>query len=565
MQVKKSQNFSLLTEFFLVFLLFNPVNLLGWNTFVVRGDLKNGLLIDNGVYFIGIGGEKSSKPGMITELKLHNSNFNFSADIGDYNLFFPEFHVVWKDFRPSYPGVPGYYRGDLHGTTRIARYWEKGSFLYVKVKWINGWIDAEWLYAIPYGKNFFTVDIERIVRKGYVYTNYQQCTMVNPDMKVSYIVDEMGQFVKTFDAEKGYMPSTCKEYIMFGAIDRGMAKRYPAFAWYDPERNVSIGMITTWVSSNQRKVISYHGGGSSLKHPGFGEGQWNWFGDADDGSKYLPSGTRFGMEIVYVVGRGDPEEVVDKFNRRIFRESIDRGEKIAPDIFTAGWGGRRSMKGENWKYNYNFPTISGNWVSDHFLFAHNSFILPWMKNGVSGVGDAIFSIWVKGKKGGKEVNLTPVYDPDKKPVEMGGDGSYGWVRWYNPELKVWTKIEVSKGKNGRNFTISSAVTGNTTLRPFIFIKPGRNIVFKTAKDGWVFFRKGYGGICVKNSRHNRLIKSGANFEIPFTGKIALNMVVLKGEENVKSGCSVAHDSIMFYRDLLPPSYLGGRLPYGFRF
>lgn len=386
-------------------------------------ETNGSFVVNNGMFSIEI----SKDTGMVKSLKLTGSDFEINADFGSYNLFYPEFCIEKEDTSPEDTYVPSN-AGNV-GVSITA--FDPAKVLVIKATWETGFIDSVWIYIIPKDKPFFITQIERVVRKSAVYANLQHCTMVTPDMDDSYIVDYEGRWVRTMNNHVPLFSTMCLEHSMFTALNQGRSARYPAFGWYDRETDTSVGMITTWVSPNQRMVISQHGGGSSEKHPGYGEGQWNWFGKADGESIFLNAGVTFGMEIVYILGKGSPDHVIDEFNKQLLNSSCF-SVKEADNVFSASWGGRRSRtQPDNPRYNWNFPEASSNYIATQQLFNYRGLSIPQSQNGSA--KPQICDLYVKAKtEEGRIIDLTPI-GPEVRPSEMSREGAVdhmkGTVTW----------------------------------------------------------------------------------------------------------------------------------------
>ncbi len=351
------------------------------------------LVVNNGKFTIVI----SSTTGKIISAKVNDKAVEISCQNYPYTLFFPEFET--PDSTRTYLGGDCKWVG-YYGTTSVEVAWDDGDLAVIGTTWETGLIDVFWVYRFIYGTNYFVVYTWREVKRTGIYTNAQQCVMVNK-MDDSYIVNYEGDLVCNMRNKIMIEPGLMAEYSMFTAIDNGRGRRYPGFAWHEDSEDVTAGVFVTNVTPNQRETISYHGGGTI-------EGQFNLFGKADDESIYLKSGTNYGMELYYYLDSGDIDQF-DAFNMAVFNErhyDVERSENYC----AASWGGRRCSEE---KLSWNYPQISSNYICSQQLVRHRSISIPRSQNGVSSPPDYVahphlVDLIVKMSDPGGEFDLSPI-------------------------------------------------------------------------------------------------------------------------------------------------------------
>ena len=369
---------------------------------VIGSSLKSAPLISEGEdsYYVDNGQFKliiSKTSGMITSAKLKESNIELVSDYGDYSIFFPEFAVQHREGTTEKWYCPASY-GNLTSELIV----NTDSIGILRCYWETGLIDTKWDYKFTKEKPFFVVTIERTVRKANIYANAQQCVMYTPDMDDSYIVNYEGKLYPTMQNGISSGPTAwTSEHSMFSAMDEGLSTRYPAIVWHDRDGDITTGIIITYVSPNQRETISYHGGGRSTGHPGYGEGQINWFGKSDSESLLLKEGTIYSIEIYYYLDYGSVDRF-DNFNKALLNETHYDSVQ-SENYFAASWGGRRCA---SLKYCWNFPQASNNFICSQQLFKHRAISIPGSQNGIR--DSQVFNLSVKANSLGKIYDLTPI-------------------------------------------------------------------------------------------------------------------------------------------------------------
>jgi len=426
---------------------------------MVREEGAN-LVVDNGRFVAVV----SKSSGMLESVRLSGSSFELAADYGDHSLFFPE--VAFLEPDPSswdaWSNPKGKYFG---GRVRTEVLVNRDDVAIIGAKWENGYQDVAWEYRFVRGEPYISVYTERTVKDERVYVNFQQCVMFTADMDDSYIVDYTGNFVPTMLDGWGTAPgSTVRQHSMFSAMDAGTAVRYPALVWHDDETGTVAGVLVTYVTPNQRESISYHGGGRSrVRHPGYAEGQFNWFGKSDNESLYLRKGTKFGMEMYYYFAHGDLEDF-DAFNRGLFNPrhyDIRRSE----DYWAASWGGRRTSEA---RYSWSYPQATSNYISSQELFRPRAISIPRSQNGT--LDPEVFDLRVVAGIGGREVDLTPLPTRDGEPLlhkeaatEVGDGYMVGEVTWDVEGLENVLRYKVFEGSD--KLIVSGRVSALRWVRP----------------------------------------------------------------------------------------------------
>ena len=367
----------------------------------------------------------SKESGMITSAKLKYINFELLSDYPNYSLFFPEF--IPEDTLTTAYNYNMYF--PPRGVNKVINFVKinTDSMAIIKFDWSTNYIRTIWEYEFINGKPYFVVNVNREVNKSGVYSNAQQCVMFSPDFDDSYIVDYIGKLFCTMSNNQYTYPTAAtSQHSMFSSIDKGFSNIFPMIAWHDDEYNIIVGILCTCVSPNQRKTISYHGGGSSNSHPGYAEGQWNWFGKSDDESLFLKKGLSYNMQLYYYLDYGDIFDIFD-FNQDLFNENCYE-LKNAENYFAASFGGR-SCPNEN--YFWRFPQVSSNYICSQELFRHRSFSIPASQNGTRDTH--IFNLSVKYESSGNQYDLTPIYgiEPlfDKAETIQGEDFMVGSMSW----------------------------------------------------------------------------------------------------------------------------------------
>jgi len=423
---------TVLTAFLIAILSFSPTSARG----SMITETAESLIVDNGKFTIVI----SRATGKITSAKLNGSPVELSCQYPKYSLFFPEFETP----SPTGTHIPGDTKWvETYGTVSIETAWDDPELAVIRAAWETGLIDIFWEYRFIHGANYFVVYTWREVRESRVYTNAQQCVMVE-DMDDSYIVNYEGDFVCNTRDGIGLYPGLMAEFSMFTAIDNGRGRRYPGFAWHRDSGDVTVGVLVTHVTPNQRETISYHGGGAV-------EGQFNLFGKADDESIYLRSGTKYGMEIYYYLDFGDVDRF-DAFNMALFNErhyDLERSE----NYYAASWGGRRCSEG---KLSWNYPQASSNYICSQQLLRHRAISIPRSQNGSSSPPDYIahphlVDLIVKMRNSEGEFELSPVGGEEivheAASTVVGEDFMVGEMSWKLHGLRNILRYKIFEGSD----------------------------------------------------------------------------------------------------------------------
>ncbi len=373
--------------------------------------------------------------GMIESLKLRNSNFELVCDVAVYSLFFSEYlHEPDGNYSNAFNYPPRHSDG-----VDISILENSDSLGVVSVNWDTGQLNSKWEFIFQRNAPTFRAAITRTVVQSGVYSNAQHCVMYSADMDMSYLINYEGNLLVTqgsydgsYEAEacqsdaRDYLPATTT-HSLWTVFDYGKPKYLPAFIWWKADENITVGVITTWTSENQRATVSYHGGGSSQSHPGYAEGQWNWFGKSDSESLYLTAGTSYSMELIFYQNYGHIDTLLDYVAERINPEAYLK--RNIEDYRVASWGGRSSpSSGYFWRY----PQISSNEITSQRLFRPQAFAIPRSQNGMR--ENHLFSFSVGAIIDGAEVVLTPNYgliplfeSLDFEQNDSGWIGSMAWI------------------------------------------------------------------------------------------------------------------------------------------
>lgn len=375
----------------------------------------------------------SKTNGMVESLKLVGSDFEIAADYPSYSIFFPEFLYQYPDgkrhefYHPSRPD------------NLIETSYEKfENLIIVDANWINGKIDAHWQFIFEPNKPYFRAAITRTVVFTGVYSNFQQCTMYTPDMDNSFIINYQGQLELTmgqYKGEKSYVLPSSREgehfspftaqHSLWTVFDYDNPQYFPTIAWSDGETNIHAGVIATYTSPNQRESVSYHGGGTTRKHPGFAEAQFNWFGKSDSECLYLRAGTKFSMELYFYQNYGSTDSLWN-FNQRLLSKYFEY--QFPENYVAASWGGRSSPLEH---YYWRFPQVSTNYITSQELWRHKSFAIPQSQNGIWNIH--LFSLNIENQNEDQTITLTPIYgtDPlfDKLWIEENDTSFTGGMSW----------------------------------------------------------------------------------------------------------------------------------------
>ncbi|MBN1997363.1 T9SS type A sorting domain-containing protein [candidate division KSB1 bacterium] len=333
-------------------------------------------LIENGKYSTSI----SRTNGMLTSLKISGSNQELVTSYPNFSLFFPEyiFEFAGKSLSPAYFPSNDFFNVE----TELHKF---DGFIVVKTQWRNRYMFTDWEYLFPDNQPWFRVAITKEVKRSGVFSNFQQCAMYAPVLANSFIVNYTGDieltagdyygeraFVAPFKQGQNTSPCTSR-HNLWTVFDHGEPTYFPTIAYSDDEKNIHAGIIVTYTSPNQRRTMSYHGGG--IHKDGYAEAQWNWFGKSDSESLYLTKGTRFFMEMYYYQNTGSVDSLWT------FCENLLSEDYIYEDIQdykSAHWGARSST---NKKYSWRFPQVSSNSICSQELWVHNAFSIPQSRNG----------------------------------------------------------------------------------------------------------------------------------------------------------------------------------------
>jgi len=343
-------------------------------------------IVDNGKYVLKI----SKTTASVRSVKLHGSDLELKAEYDYHNLFYPEFQYLYA---PDLTGQSfNQYSYDADVSISVSCNTDK--YAVMNVDMITGYLDIFWDMKFIKNTPYIIVTTLRKTERSFVYTNAQQCAMFTMEMDDSYIITYNNEILQTMDDGTRILmegeSSVTVQHSMFTAIDQGLGSRFPAIVWYERDNDITAGIIVTDVSSNQRKTISYHGGGRSTH--GYSEAQWNYFGRADDESIYLKQGTSYGMEMYYYLDFGSVDSFFQFSDNLINDEYFDllyldeekplylRGESIStePRYFSASWGGRINAAPQ---YEWGFPEAGNDWINTTELFRHRAISIPSSSNG----------------------------------------------------------------------------------------------------------------------------------------------------------------------------------------
>lgn len=395
---------------------------------------NNLIIVNNGLFEMII--DKDS--GMIENAHLIGSTQEIVSDYPAFSLFFPEYALQYADGRKEVWRCP--HKDYRVGTLITNIILNTDNLGIIDIKWETGEIDHFWQFKIFPNQPYFIASIERIVELEHVYSNFQQCVMFTGDVDDAYIVNYRGEWFPTMDNNNCAPGTKEKEAVfqhsMFTAINEGLGKRFPAIVWHDDESDVTMGIIVSHVSPNQRATMSYHGGGHTKpRHPGYAEGQFNWFGKADSECLYLKKGTIMAMEMYYYFNYGDADSL-DVFNQKLFNENNPISEPI-DDYYAASYGTRRTYLP---KYTWTFPQASNNYICSQELFYHRAISIPSSQNGTG--TPHLFELSILAISGADTVDLTPVpWEPGQKPLHESAttlieqNAMSGTVTWNINDIK----------------------------------------------------------------------------------------------------------------------------------
>lgn len=389
------------------------------------------------------------KNGMIVSAKIKNLNFELVSDYSSgivgsfYTLFFPEFSPENINTTVSNYEfyIPGYDGTSVSPQIKC----NTDSIAVLEFDCNSNYLRTIWEYNFIKDECFFKIDIDKLVNRSNVYSNAQQCVMFNSDVDDTYIVDYTGNLHCTMSNNGYTYPSSATfQHSMFSAIDEGLSEIFPMMGWHDDEYNIIAGIISTYVSPNQRKTISYHGGGSNNQHPGFSEGQWNWFGKSDSESLFLEEGLHYSMQMFYYLDQGSISDLMD-FNQNLFNESY-YDLKRSDSYYAASFGGRTCRLE---KYFWRFPQASSDYICSQELFRPRCFSIPSSQNGTG--NPHIFNLYVKHNSYDNYYDLTPIYgiEPLFEEAEtiQGSDYMIGSMSWIVNSVKNKLDYKVFEGSD----------------------------------------------------------------------------------------------------------------------
>ncbi|MCD6099242.1 MAG: T9SS type A sorting domain-containing protein [Candidatus Marinimicrobia bacterium] len=411
-------------------------------------------IIENGKYIAVI----SKTNGMLKSLQLVGSDFEIASDYPPFSMFFPEFIYEHPDGLTAKAYYPS--NDQIHVTTNVKIFDE---LIIVEVNWINGKIDSRWEYFFEPDKPYFRVAITREVALDGVYSNFQQCTMYTPDMDNSFIINYQGQLELTmgnYTGDKPYVApfkegvsySVCTaQHSLWTVFDYGSPTYFPTIAWSSSKANIHAGIIVTYTSPNQRETISYHGGGTTGKHPGFAEAQFNWFGKSDSESLYLRKGTRFSMELYFYQNYGSIDSLLN-FSENLLGRNFKYS--LPENYVVASWGGRTSA---NELYFWRYPQVSSNYITSQELWRYKGFALPRSQNGTWDIH--LFSLNLVNLYNNQRTELTPIYGTkplfDRLWINANDTSYTGGMSWNVGDFN--TKLFYTAYPAQRHITVSGQI------------------------------------------------------------------------------------------------------------
>jgi len=373
---------------------------------IIKSSSQNYIITTD--YFTAVIAKNS---GMVESLKLPGSDFEIVSDYPDYSMFFPEFINEHDDGLAGSFIHPPKYPEDLSFDVEM----NTPTLGILKVSYVTRQINSYWTYIFERDQPTFRTSIKRVVEKSGVYSNAQQCVMYSADMDQSGLITYGGKFLMTMGSYSGDYPSVrwvpenvpdaspnTSPHSLWTNFDFGEPTFFPMFMWRKSSDDITVGVITTWTSENQRASISYHGGGAGHQHPGYAEGQWNWFGKSDSESLYLTAGTTYSMELVYYQNYG-PIDSLLSYNEALLNSEVSIPRTIQ-DYKVASWGGRSSGSD---RYFWRYPQVTSNDISSQRLFRHQAFAIPQSQNGLR--DSHLFSLHLKASIGDLVVDLAPNY------------------------------------------------------------------------------------------------------------------------------------------------------------
>ncbi|HPG40053.1 MAG TPA: T9SS type A sorting domain-containing protein [bacterium] len=432
-------------------------------------------IIENGKYTALL----SKQNGMIESLKLANSDLDIVSEYPNFSLFFTEFVYEYPDAIRASPYYPS--RDLMDIKTTIKKY---PDIIIVSVKWTTGMIDASWDYFFEPGKKYFRVEITRTVVKDAVYSNFQQCTMYTPAMDNSFIINYKGDIQLTKGVYKGgkkvtpvpretgdNLPAT-NQHSIWTVFDYGTPAYFPTIAWNDNDTDINVGYIIVSSTPNQRRSLSYHGGGVNRESPGFAEAQYNWFGKSDSEALFLRKGTSFSMELYYYQDHGEIDSLWN------FNQSLLSSNYIfipAENYVAASWGGRTSPHP---KYYWRYPQVTSNYITSQELFRHRAFSIPLSQNGTA--DPHLFSLNIIKYDNNKIIDLTPysgsrLFNPSiQNSNHITYSGSLSW-----DIDNITSTLKFSAFPDKRHITVSGylATTDNNLKNTFIQFVPSPRLKY----------------------------------------------------------------------------------------
>ena len=421
----------------------------------------------------------AKKTGMVESLKLNGSDFELISDYPSYSLFFVEYMYQHNNSVDYHFDCPADWDAEI--TTKIIH--QNSNSVFIRVLFQPGYINSEWYYLFEDGKPWFNATITRTVETAGVYSNFQQCTMYNSDVDNSFIINYDGDIELTMGGYDGnyswvspyldgvnYSTRTA-QHSLWTQFDYGNGKFFPTIAWSDNETGICMGATITNTSPNQRESISYHGGGSTQKHPGFAEAQWNWFGKSDSESLFLKRGVQFSMNLIFYQNKSHIDSLFS------FVESLKSEfyEWTKPTEYSiASWGGNSSPLEH---YNWRFPQVSNNFINSQELWRHKGIAFPRSQIGTH--DSQLFSLDMYYLSPTGKVNVSPIYgltplftDIENRFTDSTSTGIMHWnesgidselsFTAYNNDNHIKVKGNIEKQANGEYFlelSLSPRTTG----------------------------------------------------------------------------------------------------------
>jgi len=411
--------------------------------------------------------------GMIESMRLPGSDFELVADYWAYSLYFTEFNVArpdgsWGDFfYPNNDASPPIGRNQVQ-INIIENTSELGI---ISVIWTTDLIDATWDYVFVKNEPVFRSSFRREVVSTGLYSNAQHCVMYSADMDDSYIIDYKGGIITTMGDYDGHYNTTpwssdasdanptMATHSLWTLFDYGSPQFLPTLAWHDDEEDITTGVITTWSSANQRASISYHGGGASGHHPGFAEGQWNWFGKSDSEALFLREGTSYAIELLFYQDYGHVDSLF-QLSDNILTPDTYRLREIE-DYQVASWGGNSSNLD---RYFWRYPQVSSNSITSQRLFRPKAFAVSRSQNGMR--DNHLFSISIYALINNEVHDLTPNYG--HAPLfdslsNLETDSSWiGAMSWTESDIQTQLSYELIEANSTVRIRTSINTTSNGT-------------------------------------------------------------------------------------------------------